>query len=136
MKKCRLRSVFVFTLVSLFLSGCAVCKIDHRAEPLAAAKISIQAKLDEGKTVSEALGAVITAAGTSTSDAVSAAIKMGLDTQAVVKAAITASGDPLTVGNSAYNAGANLHDIYMAGGSTSGGSTGLGSTPGNVEQPR
>ncbi len=115
MKKCRLRRVFVFTLVSLFLSGCVTSKRDHTTYPLVAVKDSIQSELDRGERVSEALDAVITA-GTSASDAVYVAIKMGLDTHAVVKAAITAGGDPLTVGNSAYNAGAHSHDIYMAGG--------------------
>ena len=102
MKKCRLRRVFVFTLVSLFLSGCVISKRDHTTYPLAAVKDSIQSELDGGETVSEALDAVITA-GTSASDAVTAAINMGLDTQAVVEAAIAAGGDPLTVVNAAYN---------------------------------
>ncbi len=137
MKKCRLRRVFVFTLVSLFLSGCAISKRDHTTYPLAAVKNSIQVELDGGETVSEALDAVITA-GTSASDAVYAAIEMGLDTHAVVEAAITAGGDPLTVGNSAYNAGANFHDIHMAGGITSGGATDFDLqqyAPAAVEQP-
>ena len=127
MEKCRLISgVFVFTLVSLFLSGCHTTAV----------KNNIQSELDGGKTTSEALDAVITA-GTSASDAVYAAIEMGLDTHAVVEAAITAGGDPLTVGNSAYNAGANSHDIHMAGGFTSGGATdfGLQYAPAAVEQP-
>ena len=125
MKKCILRRIFVFTLVSLFLSGCHTTAV----------KNNIQSELDGGKTISEALDAVITA-GTSTSDTVTAAIKMGIDTQAVVEAAIAAGGDPLAVGNAAYNAGAILHDIYMAGGTTSGGTIGSGAAPGNVEQPR
>ncbi len=125
MEKCRLISgVFVFTLVSLFLSGCHTTAV----------KNSIKAELDGGRTVSEALDAVISA-GTSASDTVTAAIQMGIDTQAVVKAAIAAGGDPLTVGNAAYNGGAILHDISMAGGATSGGVTGLGYVPGGVEQP-
>ncbi len=125
MKKCRLISgVFVFTLVSLFLSGCHTTAV----------KNNIQSELDGGKTISEALDAVITA-GTSATDTVTAAIKMGLDTQAVVEAAIAAGGDPLAVGDAAYNAGAILHDIYMAGGTTSGGSTGFGAFPGSPEQP-
>ncbi len=97
-------------------------------------KNNIQSELDGGKTISEALDAVITA-GTSASDTVTAAIQMGIDTQAVVEAAIAAGGDPLTVGNAAYNGGASLHDISMAGGATSGGSMGLGAVPGSVEQP-
>ncbi len=134
MKKCRLRRIFVFTLASLFLSGCAFSKRADTADPFAAVKNNIQSELDGGKTISEALDAVITA-GTSATDTVTAAIKMGLDTQAVVEAAIAAGGDPLAVGDAAYNAGAILHDIYMAGGTTSGGSTGFGAFPGSPEQP-
>ena len=49
-------------------------------------------------------------------NATTAAIEMELDTQDVVASAIDCGCNPVAVGNATYNAGANLHDIYMAGG--------------------
>lgn len=135
MKNYKLKKLFLFSLICFFVSGLSLSRSVQASDPLDAIKASIQAELDGGKSVAEAVAAVISA-GSSVSDVVTASIEMGLDSQAVIKAAIDAGGDPLEVGNTAYNAGASLHDVYMAGASTSGGTTGLqhGGVYG-VEQP-
>jgi hypothetical protein len=128
-------------LAFLFLSGLVFSKSTYAAGPLVTVKNSIQAKLDGGVSVAEAVchestddectdeatGEVKTECCT---NATTAAIEMELDTQDVVASAIDCGCDPVAVGNAAYNAGANLHDIYMAGGST-----GLQYAPDDVEQP-
>ena len=152
MKNYRLERIFLFALVTLFLSGLVFSKSTYAADPLAAVKNSIQSKLDGGESVADAVCQIVKDA---TDDAAwqkakdmtddkktnccvntaTAAVEMDLDAQEVVASAIDCGCDPLAVGNAAYNAGATLHDVYMAGGSTSNGSTGLQHTPDDVEQP-
>ena len=142
MKNHKLERIFLFTLASLLLSGLAFCKNTHAEDPLAAVKNSIQAKLDGGASVAEAVAQIVKAVADdkkaeSYADTTTAAIEMGLNAQEVIASIIDSGGDPLAVGNAAYNAGANLHDIYMAGGSTSGGTAGLqySADEYGVEQP-
>jgi hypothetical protein len=119
--------ILLLALAFLFLSGLVFSKSTYAAGPLVTVKNSIQAKLDGGVSVAEAVchestddectdeatGEVKTECCTNTT---TAAIEMELDTQDVVASAIDCGCDPVAVGNAAYNAGANLHDIYMAGG--------------------
>jgi hypothetical protein len=103
-------------------------------------KNSIQAKLDGGASVAEAVCQIVKDVADDErtkccADTVTAAIEMDHDAQKVVASAIDCGCNSVAVGNAAYNAGANLHDIYMGGGSTHGGSTGLQYAPDDVEQP-
>ncbi len=132
--------ILLLTLASLFLSGLVFSKSTHAADPLATVKNSIQAKLDGGASVAGAVCQIVKDVADDKrteycANATTAAIEMELDTQDVVASAIDCGCNPVAVGNAAYNAGANLHDIYMAGGSTHGGSTGLHYAPDDVEQP-
>jgi hypothetical protein len=140
MKNYRLERFLLFALVSLFLSGLVFSKSANAEDPLAAVKNSIQSKLDGGDSVAEAVCQIVKDVTdekktNSCVDTATAAVEMELDVQEVVASAIDCGCDPLAVGNAAYNAGATLHDVYMAGGSTSNGSTGLQYTPDDVEQP-
>ena len=142
MKNYKLRRCILLALASLFVSGLVLSKSARAADPLERIKNKIQANLDAGASVAEAVKAAADGNEDDCSevdgcceDMVTAAIEMGLDAQEVLASAINGGCDPLGVGNAAYNAGANLHDIYMAGGSTSGGSLGSWSSAPDVEQP-
>lgn len=104
-------------------------------------KDNIQARLERGDYIAETICDVIKTEPECNDNTeccehvTSVAIEMELDAQEVVASAIDCGCDPLVVGNAAYNAGATLHDVYMAGGSTTDGSTGLSRAPDDVEQP-
>lgn len=140
MENYKLERIFLLTLASLFLSGLVFSKSTNAADPLAAVKNSIQSKLDGGDSVADAVCQIVKDVTDDKKinccvDTATAAVEMDLDVQEVVASAIDCGCDPLAVGNAAYNAGATLHDVYMAGGSTSNGTTGLQHTPDDVEQP-
>lgn len=144
MKNYKKEGILLLTLASLFLSGLVFIKSTYAAgplaDPLATVKNSIQVKLDGGDSVAEAVCQIVKDVADDKktkicADTTTAAIKMKLDTQDVVASAIGCGCNPVAVGNAAYNAGADLHDIYMAGGSTNGGKTGLSYAPDDVEQP-
>ena len=140
MNNYRKEKILLLTLASLFLSGLVFTKNTHAADPLVTVKNSIQAKLDGGASVAGAVCQIVKGAADDEktkicADTTTAAIKMQLDTQDVVASAIDCGCNPVAVGNAAYNAGADLHDIYMAGGSTNGGKTDLPYPPDDVEQP-
>ncbi len=140
MKNYRFNRLFLFALVTLFFSGLFFSESAHATDPLEAVKGNITAKLDEGSSIAEAISQIIKNVPDDEktnccTDAVTAAIELELDTQEVVASAIDSGCEPCDVGDAAYNAGAIIHDIYMAGGCTTGGSTGLSYAPDDVEQP-
>src|SRR3990172_11208558 len=102
MKNYRLERIFLFALVTLFLSGLVFSKSTYAADPLAAVKNSIQSKLDGGESVADAVCQIVKDVTDDKKtnccvNTATAAVEMDLDAQEVVASAIDCGCDPLAV---------------------------------------